>query len=199
MLVHIGQPETASKIHNAWFKTLEDGIYTGDIAKGGPFVGTSEFADAVIKRLGEKPETIKPMTYVKNEDKKENKYKVSPKAKDRADTSITRELEGVDVFLFNNTHLPDEIGTTLEEAAGSDFELAIITNRGVKAYPGGFTETFTTDHWRCRFLPTAANGKTDKESIMALLNRITEAGLDWIKVENLYSFDGNIGYSEAKK
>src|SRR5690606_21492046 len=31
MLVHIGQPEVAEKISNAWMKTLEDGIHTGDI------------------------------------------------------------------------------------------------------------------------------------------------------------------------
>jgi isocitrate dehydrogenase len=33
MLVHIGQPEVATRIHNAWLKTLEDGIFTSNIAK----------------------------------------------------------------------------------------------------------------------------------------------------------------------
>src|SRR6266702_3884976 len=35
MLVHIGQPEVAQRIHNAWLRTLEDGIATYDIFKEG--------------------------------------------------------------------------------------------------------------------------------------------------------------------
>src|SRR5690606_30685949 len=31
MLVHIGQPEAAEKVHNAWLRTIEDGIHTYDI------------------------------------------------------------------------------------------------------------------------------------------------------------------------
>ena len=31
MLVHINQPEVATKIENAWLKTIEDGIHTSDI------------------------------------------------------------------------------------------------------------------------------------------------------------------------
>ena len=33
--------------------------------------------------------------------------------------------------------------------------------------------------------------------IVALLGRIGGAGLDFIKTENLYTFDGNPGYSQA--
>src|SRR4029077_15602113 len=31
MLVHIDQPEVAGRIHNAWLRTIEDGIHTYDI------------------------------------------------------------------------------------------------------------------------------------------------------------------------
>ena len=31
MLVHIGQPEVAERVHNAWLRTIEDGIHTYDI------------------------------------------------------------------------------------------------------------------------------------------------------------------------
>ena len=56
MLVHIGQGEVAEKIHNAWKKTLEDGIHTGEIFRDGVSqekVGTEGFTKAVIERLGE--------------------------------------------------------------------------------------------------------------------------------------------------
>ena len=31
MLVHINQPEVAERVHNAWLRTLEEGIHTYDI------------------------------------------------------------------------------------------------------------------------------------------------------------------------
>ena len=31
MLVHIDQPEVAERVHNAWLRTIEDGIHTYDI------------------------------------------------------------------------------------------------------------------------------------------------------------------------
>ncbi|MGM0845090.1 MAG: NADP-dependent isocitrate dehydrogenase [Bacillota bacterium] len=194
MLVHIGQPEVAAKIHNAWLKTLEDGIHTGDIAKGGKSVGTMEFAEAVIERLGQKPETYSPVEYKMADPEEEGQFKLAPAVKDRPKPNVVRELDGVDVFLFDNGRTPDEIGQKLEELAGPDFKLAVITNRGVKVYPGGFEETFTTDHWRCRFEFNGSQEKTNKQ-IISLLNRIDEADLDAIKTENLYRFDGERGYS----
>ncbi|HZG01756.1 MAG TPA: NADP-dependent isocitrate dehydrogenase, partial [Chitinophagales bacterium] len=66
MLVHVGQPEIAEKIHNAWLSTLEDGIHTGDVYTEGyskEKVGTKRFAEAVIERLGGVPKKFKPITY----------------------------------------------------------------------------------------------------------------------------------------
>ena len=65
MLTHIGQTETAEKIQNAWLKTLEDGIHTYDIYNervSKEKVGTKEFANAVIARLGQKPRTLSPVS-----------------------------------------------------------------------------------------------------------------------------------------
>src|SRR6266536_27306 len=50
MLVHIGQTEIAEKVHNAWLRTIEDGIHTYDVyneATSKQKVGTKEFAEAV--------------------------------------------------------------------------------------------------------------------------------------------------------
>src|SRR5918992_5946792 len=66
MLVHVGQTEAAERAHNAWLRTMEDGIHTYDIYKEGVSrekVGTREFAEAVVKRLGQKPETLKAVSY----------------------------------------------------------------------------------------------------------------------------------------
>src|SRR5581483_8214495 len=66
MLVHINQPDVAERVHNAWLKTIEDGIHTYDIFVEGVSkqkVGTKEFAEAVIARLGQKPEQLKAVSY----------------------------------------------------------------------------------------------------------------------------------------
>ena len=66
MLVHIDQPDVAERVHNAWLRTLEDGIHTYDIYKEGVSkqkVGTKEFAQAVVARVGQKPEKFKPVSY----------------------------------------------------------------------------------------------------------------------------------------
>src|SRR5215207_2095221 len=66
MLVHLDQPDVAERVHNAWLRTLEDGIHTYDIYKEGVSkqkVGTKAFSQAVIARVGQKPEKLKPVSY----------------------------------------------------------------------------------------------------------------------------------------
>jgi len=70
----------------------------------------------------------------------------------------------------------------------------MITNRGIKVWPDGFKETFCTDHWRCRIKPEEGS-EINKTSIIELLKNADNEGLDAIKTENLYSFDGKAGYS----
>jgi isocitrate dehydrogenase len=66
MLVHIGQGDVASKIHNAWLKTIEDGIHTGEDVRAGVShqkVGTEDFTKAVIERLGQEPKVLDERKY----------------------------------------------------------------------------------------------------------------------------------------
>lgn len=195
MLVHIGQPEVAEKISNAWMKTLEDGIHTGDIYQEGlssKKVGTQEFAQAVIERLGQLPTSMAPAEFEKGEIKPMD-TKVRPKAKAK------KELTGVDVFIDwdQDGRDPNVIGEKLRQANANGLQLHLITNRGVKVFPEGMKETFCTDHWRCRF-------KTDDGSVVThaqvldLLQQIEKLGFDFIKTEHLYTFDGVRGYSLAQ-
>jgi len=195
MLVHIGQPEVAEKISNAWMKTLEDGIHTGDIYQEGlssKKVGTQEFAQAVIERLGQLPISMAPAEFEKGEIKPMD-TKLRPKAKAK------KELTGVDVFIDwdQDGRDPNVIGEKLRQANANGLQLHLITNRGVKVFPEGMKETFCTDHWRCRF-------KTDDGSVVThaqvldLLQQIGKLGFDFIKTEHLYTFDGVRGYSLAQ-
>src|SRR5919202_1421042 len=66
MLVHVGQTEVAERAHNAWLRTMEDGVHTYDIYKEGVSkqkVGTKEFAQAVVARLSQTPQTLKAVKY----------------------------------------------------------------------------------------------------------------------------------------
>lgn len=188
MLNHIGQQDVAEKVINAWSCTLEEGIHTADIYKDDvstKLVGTKEFADAVIERLGKMPQNIKPITFAK--DIKLNLPLYERKAK------AAKVLKGVDVFVDWDGGKVDELAMKLKNLE-VDIKLSMITNRGVKVWPEGFEETFCTDHWRCRF--EVENGHpAAKESIPHVLSKALEEGIDVIKTENLYEFDGVRGYS----
>src|SRR5258708_10279663 len=96
MLVHINQPDIAELAQNAWLRTIEDGVQTYDMFKEGiskEKVGTKEFADAVVKRIGQKPEMLKPVTYAANV------VDTDPKPIFSTPVSQTKELIGVDAFL----------------------------------------------------------------------------------------------------
>src|SRR5437870_8268718 len=97
MLVHIGQTNNAEKVHNAWLRTIEDGVHTYDIfdeSISKQKVGTKEFAQAVAERLGKKPHTLKAVSY--NQEDAAEVYSETI-VKERSDTK--KELVGVDVFL----------------------------------------------------------------------------------------------------
>uniref|UniRef100_A0AA49GQK4 Isocitrate dehydrogenase [NADP] n=1 Tax=Roseihalotalea indica TaxID=2867963 RepID=A0AA49GQK4_9BACT len=195
MLVHIGQPDVATRINNAWLYTLESGIHTADIYRIGlskELVGTQAFAEEIIKNLGKMPKRLKAADYHPVEGKK--LHQITP-----PDPNLKKELVGVDVFVDwnENDRDPNVMGERLTALNGNGLSLRVITNRGVKVYPEGVPETFRSDHWRCRFV--AAEGETaSHQQIIDLLQRINEAGFDFIKTEQLYNFNGQRAYSLAQ-
>jgi len=73
---------------------------------------------------------------------------------------------------------------SVEKTNVAPFELKLITNRGVRVWPGGMKETFCVDHWRARFI----HDNCTQANIVDLLSKLSS--FDIIKTENLYSFDG---------
>ncbi len=193
MLVHIGQTNNAERVHNAWLRTLEDGIHTYDVYKEGVSrekVGTKEFSEAVVSRLGKVPQILKPAKYkaLDNEDLGRETV-VSERSGSK------KELVGVDVFLDWLKGSADDLGGAVSQLSGDGLKLGMISNRGVKVWPGGHAETFCYDHWRCRFMSQTDGGVVTHAQIISLLQRFATAGYDSIKTENLYNFDGQRGYS----
>ncbi|MCW5921861.1 MAG: NADP-dependent isocitrate dehydrogenase [Saprospiraceae bacterium] len=188
MLNHIGQPDVAERVLNAWSCTIEEGIHTPDIYTEGISrvkVGTQEFADAIIERLGQKPKQLQSSEFARG-------VKLNVGAYHRRQPA-QKVLKGVDIFVDWKGQNPEELAEKMRKL-DNEIKLTMITNRGVKVWPNGFSETFCTDHWRCRF--EVENGHpADKRNIPAMLSEAIAEGLDVIKTENLYEFDGVKGFS----
>jgi isocitrate dehydrogenase len=189
MLAHIGQADVAEKVQNAWLKTIEDGIHTYDVYKDGVStqkVGTKAFATAVIANLGKKPSKLNAVSYENGTALQLPKYKRKPAAQ--------KTLMGVDLFVHWNGYKPDDLAEKLQQLNTPEISLYMITNRGIKVWPEGFEETFCTDHWRCRFMPTN-NGYMAPTHILSLMSAAIALGIEVIKTENLYAFEGKPDFS----
>lgn len=206
MLVHLGKPDVAARIHNALLATIEDGQHTPDLFDpevSNEKVGTTAFADAVIARLGQKPQQLKAASYSSVQDEIDPAYKVF--RTDRPLPKPKKELVGVDVFLDwdEKERDPEKLAARLKYASqAAGLELQMITNRGVKVWPSGFPETFCTDHWRCRFIPNQQEPQDDRpypptthQKVIQLLTHLSTHGLDFVKTEHLCTFDGEPGFS----
>ncbi|MGF1482738.1 MAG: NADP-dependent isocitrate dehydrogenase [Opitutales bacterium] len=196
LLSYVGQDDVAEVVEKAWLRTLEDGLHTVDLHSSSsgelPAVGTQGFADAVIERLGKGPLQMQLSRGLRG------LRPIEPQEKPASEAPRPyKETVGVDVFLDWNceSRAPDALAAKLNAIAGDGLVLKMITNRGVKVWPQGNPRTFCTDHWRCRFVSELKDGSIRHRQIVSLLQRIDEAGLDFIKTEHLCTFDGERGYS----
>jgi len=194
MLVHINQPESAALIENAWLKTLEDGIHTADIyspERSKKKVNTDEFADAVIERLGQKPSHFKPVAYRADVQAKIECYGESKKVEAK------KALVGVDVSLDNHAHSIEELTSKLQQL-NTKLKLVVVSSRGLKIWPNSMIDAPYTQHCTCRF--QSAEDVKDlaaikQDVIIQLMQEMTKLGMDIVKTENLYTFDGKLGFS----
>ncbi|MDE2481940.1 MAG: NADP-dependent isocitrate dehydrogenase [bacterium] len=188
MLAHIGQGEIAQRVQHAWLRTIEEGLHTRDIygAQSARCLSTSEFADAVIARLGQSPQRLAAPAIG-------NAVETARIANAPTTPAPHKERVGVDVFVDWTPGPTHELAEQLIAAsASSGLTLKMITNRGTQVWPRASEMTRCVDHWRCRFM---GEGAVSGETVADLLGAIARAGLETIKTEGLYTFDGNAGYS----
>lgn len=189
MLVHIGEGEIAATLHNAWLKTIEDGVHTGDIydpEASRELVGTEAFADAVIARLGSRPETLLPVAYASAS---------TPITVVVSSRPAARKVQvGIDVFV-EWTKRPEELIEVLKRPNDAGLSLVMVSNRGQLCYPGDDAAPVFTDHYRCRFQRGDDSAAVDTASLISLLNTLADAGLPFIQTEGLFTFDGVAGFS----
>ncbi|OGT35743.1 MAG: isocitrate dehydrogenase [Gammaproteobacteria bacterium RIFCSPHIGHO2_12_FULL_37_14] len=198
MLVHINQPEVASLIENAWLKTLEEGIHTGDIYSSTyskQKVGTQAFANAVIERLGQQPVHFKPTDYKKGAYTRIECYGSRPHV------CSDKKLVGVDLFIDNHNDIPAKDLAEKLSTLMSPLQLIVITSRGLKIWPNSMIEAPYLRHCACRFQSSADLNNLKSitpQDIIQLLSQCNALGLEIIKTENLYLFDGQLGFTLAQ-
>ncbi len=191
MLVHIGQNDVAERVHNAWLKTIEDGIHTGDIYRESVSkarVGTDEFTQAVIERMGQKPATLPAKEYG---EAKPGGLELPEPSEFKAQKKV---LVGCDVYL-DWTGNAKKLGDMTNKIGNNLFTLEMISNRGMKVWPDGAEETFCGDHWRLRYM---AKSDMIHPHMLDLVDQLIAQELDVIKIENLYTFDGENGFTQAQ-
>jgi isocitrate dehydrogenase len=194
MLVHLGLPDEASKIHNAWLKTIEDGMHTVDIHNdmSKAKLGTKEFAQAVIDRLGAEPETYRVVKYLPRAGGNISIHAVM------APETEERKLVGADFFIHWTGKDINDLGEKVSSLSTDALGLTLISCKGLKVWPNIVTEMDFTDRFRCRFLPKDKNATVTHAEVAKLLSMAAEKGLDFLKVETLFTFDGKPGFSASQ-
>jgi hypothetical protein len=182
MLQHIGLHKTKQRIENALMHTLKDGIMTRDL---GGRANTKEFTKAVIDRLYPMdPDELKTPTPL------QIKSELLPVHKEKVE-----DCHGIDVFIES----PDGIPKVPEKVA--HLELAMISNRGTKVYPGPKPDIWLVDHYRCRYVARDKNGeylRISDEELFQLLRELYVHKFNWMHIEKLRMFDGELGYTKAQ-
>lgn len=189
MLLRIGQLGAAELIHNAWLRTIEDGLHTADMCSSHVrtrrIVGTAAFTDRVIGNLGEAPSFLRAARY--NDSLLQA---LAREATPHPTLSARKTLVGVDVFVHWRGIQSRALAETMRCAQGGNLELTMITSRGVKVWPAPGSNVLRTDHWRCRY--RARPGKPlSHADIAELQSRLAYLGIDFIKTDHLYEFEGD--------
>lgn len=210
MLTHIGQNEVASKIQNAVYKTIEDGIHTSDIYNENSSkkkVGTKEFTKAVIARLGQKAEKLsnlvassKPLA-TRNQNPLRTSY----------NKPAIKSLIGFDLFIDWQKEF-DDLLLLLKTFESEKLEIKMISAKGLLLWPlidKHMMPNYTKGLTVLRFVGKGISGKSSTEiidasksithrDIIEMLCYLDEKKIDFVKYEGLYLFDGKPGYSSGQ-
>ncbi len=193
MLVHLGQPAVAGRIHNAWLSVIEEGTHTYDVYKeksSKKLVGTKEFAEAVVKNLDKKPHTLKSADY--SAASKQKHYVNNKK------TAVKKELMGVDVFIQSEEG-EEHLAKQVKKALPPGLQLTMISNRGVRVWPEKHPETICSDCWRCRVMSVEAGENVTHQQIASLLQNLAGQKIDFVQTQNLCWFDGKAAFTVAQE
>ena len=202
MLRHVGLLKEAAIIENAIFAALETGAHTGDFGDKDkhPTLGTADFVDAIIAKLGKGPETREATPVPDGAEAKLDRPE-RPRHNTLMRTFETTQSVFVGCDIYLDTLLsPQELADRLQALCEkTPFKLTMMSNRGTQVWPSGSVYTEIVDYYRVRFelRDMHASASLGQSPIIRLLDRIAEKFLV-TDFQPLKHFDGEPGYSLAQ-
>ena len=193
MLAHIGQGSVASRIQNAFLKTIEDGVATKDFhnSKSKFLVETNGFAQAVIANLGNTPSTFKAQTFA---DFEFNSEILNPLENFNARPLQNQELIGVDLYISCNKPA-NEFHVQISKFISGSLKFQMMSYRGMYFEPNSAFSIQTVDYWCCRFV---AKNKIEQSEVIDLVNKIANENLQITSMYSLYEYDKSRGFTLAQ-
>lgn len=186
LLRHINEFDSANKIEQALFATLDQNIFTSDVAKDNG-LSTSKFTEEIISRLGSKS------SMQSRAHKSFDMTKIMPENSDLKAGS--REKVGVDIFIETNDS-PENLAWKIEMIIKeTPYTLKMISNRGTQVWPATGGSATLVDHFRCRFVISDRSRWNDR-SILELVSIISNH-FRWMHIEKLEQINGSPGFSKA--
>jgi isocitrate dehydrogenase len=210
LLVHIGQVDTANKIRDALFKTIEDGFHTPDIYNPNTSkekLGTNEFGDMVIKNLGQEPKTLPKANFSDTENSSQ-----TPEIQESINLyNPKKSFIGFDLFIDWQSDF-DDLLVKIKTMESEKFEIKMITAKGLVMWPQidkHNQPNYPKGQTILRFIGKGITGKNshdiidfDKtishQDLIEVLVMFANSLVDFIKYEGLYLFDGKPGYSSGQ-
>ncbi len=198
MLNHLEEFEKAALIQNALNYTIEQGIHTADLydeALSSKKVGTKEFADAVIANLGNRPEKLNITKAPAPQNLAVREITLSGSLAN----NVKRTLVGCDLFIDASDKTALQQAEELAElTAELNLNLQIASYKGLKIWPNQDFTGDIGDYIRCRFIAKNTEKTATHRDIAALLNICATQNINFIKSENLYLYDGELGFSQIQ-
>jgi isocitrate dehydrogenase len=191
MLAHIGQGSVATRIQNAFLKTIEDGVATKDFhnSQSKFLVDTNGFAQAVISNLGNSPKTFKSQSFP---DFKFNSEIINTIENYNVRPLQNQKLKGVDLYIScKNTSR--EFHDKISKISTESLKFQMMSYRGMFFDVESDFTNQTVDYWCCRFI-----GNPTQNDIIFLINKISQENLEVTAMYSLYEYDSVRGFTLAQ-
>lgn len=196
MLRHLKLHEKADLIENAWLCTIEQGIHTKDLQSDHTtkIVGTNEFTQKVVENLGNKPQKLTPANIIAKETKG-GKIEIPLVTDNRK-----KELIGMDITInVPATDQLDEIVQKIDQNLIGGLKVRGMSHKGLLIWPKKSMTNAKYEYIKVRIasanIMQREHMKVDYSDIAYSLKKLGESGFDICRVDNLYAFDDNAGFS----
>lgn len=177
LLQHLGYTGIAGLVNDAMVSSMEAGIRTKDL---GGQATTAEFAQAIIDKI-----SATKSEYSSDRSEAAQITVSTDNIHRQADVKVV----GLDIFV-RSEEMPNAPKTV------GNLTLQMMSNRGTKVFPGPVPEGMLVDAFCCRY-KTNADDVTNQE-VTELINAVSDAGLTWVHIEKLQTFDGEQVFSKAQ-